>query len=274
MNGFSGKTGLLAALLAILSLLTIILHHTGLLIPAENAALQVIVPVQRVIGWTASAVLNALSILPEAAILREENRRLRQEVEELRARVVSLQEAERENRNLREQLGFKQAYPAYDLLPAEVVGRDPSNYLRFLTIDKGSDDGVRPGAVIVVPQGLVGRVVTLGSNFSKVMLITDPSSSVNVLLQGSRATGVATGQMDGSLLIKYIPQGEAVHLGDMVLTSGLGGNFPKGLIVGQVTRVKRKDIELFQEAQAESLIDFRRLEVVYVIRNFVPQRLE
>lgn len=274
MSGFSGKTGLLAALLAILSLLSIILHRVGLLIPAENVVLQAMVPVQRVISGTAGAVLDALSILPEATTLREENRRLRQEVEELRARVVSLQEAERENRNLREQLGFKQAYPAYDLLPAEVVGRDPSNYLRFLVIDKGSDDGVRLGAVVVVPQGLVGRVVALGSNFSKVMLITDPSSSVNVLLQSSRATGVAAGQMDGSLLIKYIPQGEILHLGDMVLTSGLGGNFPKGLIVGQVTQVKRKDIELFQEAQAESLIDFRHLEVVYVIRNFVPQRLE
>jgi rod shape-determining protein MreC len=166
------------------------------------------------------------------------------------------------------------SYPAYDLLPVEVVGRDPSSYLQFLIVDKGTADGIRVGAVVVVPQGLLGRVVSAGSNSSRILLVTDASSSVNALLQTSRATGVASGQSGGTLLMKYIPQGEVVRLGDMVLTSGLGGNFPKGLIVGRVSQVRQKDIELFQEAVVESLIDFPRLEVVYVIRNFVPQALE
>jgi rod shape-determining protein MreC len=154
------------------------------------------------------------------------------------------------------------------------VGRDPSNYLQYLQVDKGTADGVRVGAVAVAPQGLLGRVVAAGGNFSRILLVNDSSSSVNVLLQSSRATGVASGQFGGALLMKYIPQGEVVRLGDMVLTSGLGGNFPKGLVVGQVSQVRQKDIELFQEAVVESLVDFRRLEVVYLIRNFTPQRME
>jgi rod shape-determining protein MreC len=133
---------------------------------------------------------------------------------------------------------------------------------------------VQVGTVAVAPQGLLGRVVAAGVNFCRILLVNDSSSSVNVLLQSSRATGVTSGQFGGVLLMKYIPQGEVIRLGDMVLTSGMGGNFPKGLVVGQVSQVRQKDIELFQEAVVESLIDFRGLEVVYLIRNFTPQRME
>jgi rod shape-determining protein MreC len=274
MNGFRGRSVALVILLAVLSLLALVLDKAGALSPLRTMVLQATTPIQWVVSGVAVRIEGTFTTIQDLGRLREENARLSQEVEDLRARVVRLQEAEIENRSLREQLGFRQTYPAYDLLPVEVVGRDPSNYLQYLTVDKGTTDGIRVGSVVVVPQGLLGRVVAVGSNFSKILLITDASSSVNVLLQSSRATGVASGQLGGTLLMKYIPQGEVVRLGDMVLTSGLGGNFPKGLIVGRVTEVRQKDIELFQEAVVESLIDFQRLEVVYVIRNFTPQRME
>jgi rod shape-determining protein MreC len=274
MNGSQGRAVVLAIVFVALSVAGVLLHLAGLLTPAENAVLQLAIPVQRVIGDAAGGARELVTTLQSLGQLREENRRLAQEVADLQSRVVRLQEAEIENRSLREQLGFKRVYPAYDLLPAEVVGHDPSNYLQFVSIDKGSNDGVGVGAVVVVAQGLLGRVVSIGGNFSKVLLVTDVSSSVNVMLQSSRASGVASGQLGEGLTMRYIPQGEQVRLGDMVLTSGLGGNFPKGLIVGRVKQVKQKDIELFQEAQLESLIDFRRVEVAYVIRNFSPQKIE
>ncbi len=274
MNGFRSRSLTLVALLAILSLLAMVLDRAGALGPLRTLALQAATPIQRVVTSIVVTVGDVTETIQNLATLTEENEQLRLEVEDLRGRVVRLQEAEIENRSLREQLGFKAAYPAYDLLPVEVVGRDPSSYLQYLIVDKGSSDSVRAGAVVVAPQGLLGRVVSVGANSSRILLITDSSSSVNVLLQTSRATGVATGQLGGTLLMKYIPQGEVVRQGDMVLTSGLGGNFPKGLIVGRVSQVRQKDIELFQEAVVESLIDFPRLEVVYIIRNFVPQALE
>jgi rod shape-determining protein MreC len=274
MKALRGKAVLLFVVLAVFSLLSLVLDRAEALSPLRNLVLQVTTPVQ----WAVSVVVNGIGDtvggIQELGRLRDENRRLTLEVDDLRARVIRLQEAEIENRGLREELGFKQAYPAYDLLPAEVVGRDPSNYLQYLQVDKGTADGVRVGAVAVAPQGLLGRVVAVGSTFSRILLVHDSSSSVNVLLQSSRASGVASGQFGGPLLMKYIPQGEVVRLGDMVLTSGLGGNFPKGLVVGQVSQVRQKDIELFQEAVVESLIDFRRLEVVYLIRNFTPRRME
>lgn len=274
MKAFRGKALLLAIVFTVVSLLSVVLDRAQALTPLRNVVLQVTTPVQWAVSGVVTSIGDAVGGFQDLGRLREENRRLTQELDDLRARVVRLQEAEIENRGLREQLGFKQAYPAYDLLPAEVVGRDPSNYLQYVQVDKGTTDGVRVGTVAVAPQGLLGRVVAVGSNFSRILLVNDTTSSVNVLLQSSRASGVASGQFGGSLLMKYIPQGEVVRVSDMVLTSGLGGNFPKGLVVGQVTQVRQKDIELFQEAVVESLIDFRRLEVVYLIRNFTPQKME
>jgi rod shape-determining protein MreC len=261
-------------LMVVVSLAAMVLHRAGVLSPVENLVLEVTVPAQMAISGLANGAADLVSTVQNLGNLKEENRLLTLEVDDLRARVIGLQEAQIENRTLREELGFKQTYPAYDLLPAEVVGRDPSNYLQFLTLDKGTSDGVQVGAVVVVPQGLLGRVVSAGGHFSKILLVTDASSSVNVLLQSSRASAVANGQLNGGLTLKYIPQGEVVPVGDVVLTSGLGGNFPKGLVVGRVTGVKQKDIELFQEASVESLVDFRRVEVAYVIRNFSPQKIE
>ncbi|MDP3046774.1 MAG: rod shape-determining protein MreC [Chloroflexota bacterium] len=274
MKALRGKAVLLAIVFAVVSLLSLVLDRAEALTPLRNLVLQVTTPIQWAVSGVVTGIGETAGGIQDLGRLRVENRRLSLEVDDLRARVVRLQEAEIENRSLREELGFKQAYPAYDLLPAEVVGRDPSNYLQYLQVDKGTADGVRVGAVAVAPQGLLGRVVAAGSNFCRILLVNDSSSSVNVLLQSSRASGVASGQFGGTLLMKYIPQGEVVRLGDMVLTSGLGGNFPKGLVVGQVSQVRQKDIELFQEAVVESLIDFRRLEVVYLIRNFTPQRME
>lgn len=274
MNGFRGRSVGLVIVLVVVSLLMLVLDRAEALGPLRPILQQVTAPVQGAVNGVATTIGTTLSTVRHLGSLREENARLTSEVEDLRARVVELQEAEIENRSLREQLGFQLAYPAYDLLPVEVVGRDPSNYLQYLVLDKGTSAGVRVGSVVVVPQGLLGRVVEAGVSFSRVLLITDASSSVNVLLQSSRATGVASGQLGGTLVVKYIPQGEQVNLGDVVLTSGLGGNFPKGLIVGRVTQVRQKDIELFQEAVVEPLMNASRLEIVYVIRNFAPQPLQ
>jgi rod shape-determining protein MreC len=123
---------------------------------------------------------------------------------------------------------------------------------------------------VITGRGLVGRVTATGDRWARVLLLIDPSSSVNVLVQRSRATGVIQGQEDGSLRMRYIAQDGDILPGDIILTSGLGGMFPKGLVVGQVTTVEQRDIAMFKEAQVRPTVDFGRLEMVMVITGFQP----
>jgi rod shape-determining protein MreC len=117
---------------------------------------------------------------------------------------------------------------------------------------------------------LVGRVAETGLHTSKVQLITDPGSNVAAMLQQSRATGLVVGQPDGSLRMLYIPQEDTVQVGDVVLTSGLGGAFPRGLVLGQVSQVVKQDFALFQEAVIHPAVDYRRVELTLVITSFQP----
>ena len=183
-----------------------------------------------------------------------------------------MKELESENETLRQLLQFTQANPTYSYRAAEVVGhvigQDPSNFLRYIIIDVGVGDGVTKGMPVITDRGLVGRIVEVSSRSSKVLLITDASSSVNALIQSSRATGIVEGKADGGLVMKYIPQPVTVNVGDIILTSGLGATFPKRLVIGQLTAVHKQDIELFQQAEIKPTVDFDRLEIVLVVTNF------
>jgi len=128
--------------------------------------------------------------------------------------------------------------------------------------------------VLSTNGSLVGRIVYVGATTSRVLLITDVSSSVSAVVQSSRAYGVVNGQRSGTLLMKYIRQGEQLKTGDIVVTSGVGGVFPEGFMVGRVTDVRQIDIEMFQEARVDSQVDFDRLETVLVITNYRPAKLD
>jgi rod shape-determining protein MreC len=128
---------------------------------------------------------------------------------------------------------------------------------------------------VVTERGLVGRVETVYPTLSKVRLIIDTSSAVSALVQRTRATGVVKGQPGGELVLDYLPQGQdVVAVGDVVLTSGAGGGFPRQLVIGQVIEIRQKDYEMFQQAVLRPTVDFDRLEVVLIITNFVPLSLE
>jgi len=210
-----------------------------------------------------------------AGELKAENDRLRAEVDRLTQAVVRLPELERENAELRAQLALKQSQPGYVWKQAAVIGREPSSVMRGLIINLGTSDGVQVGMAVISSNGsLVGRVVRAGASASQVLLITDVSSSVSALVQSTRAHGVVNGQRSGSMLMNYIRQGETLKTGDKVITSGEGGTFPQGLLIGEVTDVRQIDIEMFQEAKVDPLVDLDRLENVLVITNFRPPRLD
>lgn len=241
--------------------------------PLRDGLSQVISPLQLVTQRAWEPISAVFGSLRRISDVRAENEALRAEVAQLRNQVILMYEAQIENENLRRQLGFKSAVPNYQLLSAEVIGRDPGNYLQYLTIDRGAEDGLRRGMPVLTEAGLVGRISLVSRNASQVMLITDPSSSVSAFIQRSRATGVAQGRLGSELMMRYIAQAETVVVGDLILTSGLGGNFPKRLVIGQVVSVRRGDVEMFQEAAIAPAVDLRQLESVMVLLNFDPPEL-
>jgi rod shape-determining protein MreC len=123
---------------------------------------------------------------------------------------------------------------------------------------------------VVTERGLVGRVHQVGPVSSTVLLLTDPSSGVQGLVQRTRAAGVVNGKSGGAPVMEYVPQGAEIEPGDLVITSGLGGNFPKNLVIGQVVEVQQRDFDMFQQAVIRPTVDFNRLEFVLVITNFAP----
>jgi len=265
-------------ILILLSLAGLALDQNKQLQPIEDLALRFVSPVQGKLTSLVNNIRDLAQTTQDLRELRRRNEELQSLADSLMIENVRLKEIESENEALRRLLNFTQANPSNDYKAAEVksrvIGREPTNFLSYLTIDLGSQHGIEKGMPVVTERGLVGRITDVGSNWAKVMLIIDPSSSVNALIQTSRATGVVEGQVGGSLVMKYIPQGEPVNVNDIVLTSGLGGNFPKKLIIGQVTAVRQRDIEMFQEADIRPTVDFNNLEVVLVITNFQPIGLE
>lgn len=196
--------------------------------------------------------------------VRQENVRLREETQELETRLRELEEARRENQRLKTLLDLREKQP-FDVTPAVVVGKDATNWFHSVLIDRGSHHGVARHMVVIASGGLVGQAVDVAPSSARVQLITDPVSSVGVLLQDSRATGLLVGAQSGRLRIRYLPIRAEVRAGEPVITSGLGGVYPKGVLVGKVVAVDKRSGALFQEATVEPSVDFSRLEEVLVV---------
>ncbi len=265
-----GGTILFLLLFLALAVTGVVLDRTERLQPVKNLAAQFTAPILEGLTSLADSVTNMRQFFTDVEVCRAEKEELQALVDTLMIENVRLREAEIENVTLRQQLNFKQANPSFELLSAQVIGRDPTSLISYLITDRGSTEGVAVGMPVLTHRGLVGRVTETNPHSSKVLLITDVSSSVNALIQESRATGVIQGRIGQGLVMRYIQQGEEIKTGDLVLTSGLGGNFPTRLIIGQVTAVRKKDVELFQEAEVRPAVNFHELEMVMVLTSFVP----
>ncbi len=152
-------------------------------------------------------------------------------------------------------------------LPAQVVSRDPTNWFKTVLINKGFDAGVTRQATVVTHAGLVGHVMELSGQAAKVLLITDHASRVAVLIQRTRAEGIMGGEGKATLHIDYLSRLADVQVGDVAISSGLGGVFPKGLKVGEVIAVQKQDHGLFQTVEVAPAADLSRLEEVLVLKD-------
>ena len=277
--------------LLVLGLLLLVFHESGYLTPVENVLHYVLDPLQRLFSSVAGATGDLFQTVREVRELRAQVEELQAQVDALTIENVRLREYEAEVQQLRTLLNFASEYPvsaflgadvigqeACDIFPCgEVVGTEPNPYLRHVTINVGSQQGVEVGMPVVSGgAGLVGRIAEVGPRTAKVQLLTDADSAVAALLQVSRATGLVVGQPDGTLRMEYIPQEESISAGEIVLTSGLGGFLPKELVIGQVAEVQQMDYELHQAAIVRPVVDLSRLELVLVITTFeqIPLELE
>ena len=264
------RTWLLLVLAAV-AVVLLLLHEGGQLQPIENVVQVVLSPIERVASGVFGGVGNLFGAVRDLNELRERNAELEKQNQDLLTEIAQLRGLQGENSSLRELLNFTQENPTYKYQPAAVIGRDPSPYLRYITINAGSREGLKPGMpVVTAGSTLIGRVADVGFRSAKVQLLNDLSSAVNVRLQTTDVTGLAQGQQDGSLLVQYLPLNTEVITNDIALTSGLGGNLPRNLVVGQVTGVDKKDFEVAQSAQLRPAADYDRLDVVLVITNFEP----
>jgi rod shape-determining protein MreC len=242
----------------------------GYLSPVSRYVLSPVIAAQTWVSTRFTAIQSFLTSPQDTNQLRQSNTALEAEVARLQAEIISLKQQINETRVLSALVDFARVAPEYRYVAASVIGRDPSPFLQYVIINRGSDDGLRRGMPVVTQQGLVGRVAAVTAGAARIQLITDAGSSINVYIEPSRAQAVLKGDVTGNLSLDMIPQSADVQPGNLVLTSGLGGNYPGNILVGQVTGVRSRDNDLFQAASIQPVVDFNQLEIVLVITNFRP----
>jgi rod shape-determining protein MreC len=260
--------GLIVALL----FLGFALDSLGYLAPIKNVVYVALAPLQSTIAVTAQDISRQFEVSADIQALQARNAELEALANSLMVENVRLADVERENQILRQLLNYTRNNPQFTYEATTIVGRsigfDPTNLLYFVYVDVGARDGVAEGMPVVTDRGLVGRVTAVSPNLAQILLLIDPASSVNAIIQNSRVTGIVRGHIDGTLTLERIPPNEEVNPGDIVFTSGLGGNFPDKLVIGQITEVIQRDQDMFQVARIRPTVDFGKLETMLIVTSF------
>ena len=259
-------------LLVVVSVLLLGLRNTDLVTGTSTFLTQLLVPVQRVLADVGATGDRFASAIAQIDSLRDDNSRLQTENDRLTLENVRLREQAIAGQQAEKLLTLQRTVP-FESVPAPVIARDPSGVLHSIVLGLGTDDGVKVGHVVLSDQGLVGRISEVGTNYSKVLLVTDSASVVSALVQGSRATGIVRGQFGDSLIMDWLLQTEPVKEGDVVITAGLGigeelrSLYPKGLVIGTIAQVQTAEAAAYNRAIITPAVDLRRLEHVLVVKT-------
>ena len=262
----SGNSQTIIIILVISGLLFLAL--SGYLTPLFNLSLNPIISLQ---SWLSVRYISARDFMTtpgDVTQLRERNTVLESQVTQLQTQLIVMEERLGEAQVCFALLDFGRTNPQYSYIAATVIGREISPFLQYIIIDKGTQHGVRYGMPVVTQQGLVGRVDAVIAGAARIKLITDSTSVVNVRLQSADIEAQLNGSLTGDVFLDMIPLDEFVEPGDVVLTSGLGGNYPPNIFIGQVLSTQRRDNALFQTASVQPIVDFASINAVLVINNF------
>ena len=230
----------------------------------ETTLMWVVSPVQNLITHSMNALGNAVDNYVLVTEVSDENEKLRKEIDKLIRQNNELTEQLRQKGRISDLMDYQQKRQLKSVV-ATVIGRDATQWARVVFIDKGTQDGIRENLAVVTHAGVVGHVIQAGVNTSKVMLVMDGRSAMDTLFGDDRVAGIVVGTGMEFCEMKYVPITAEVNVGDQILSSGLGGIYPKGLVVGTVISITKATQGLFQEITIAPSADFSRLEEVLVL---------
>lgn len=230
----------------------------------DRAAIAVSAPVQTSIRWVIETSWDSLQSYLLLLNTQSNNRGLALENRKLLNEIAAFEEVAKENSRLKALVEFNAPLEGKKVV-AQVIAQDVSPEFRMIRINKGMRQGVEAGMAVISLEGVVGRVIRAGKEFSDVLSLLDSSSAIDALLQRNRVRGVVEGLGGNSLAMKYLRRTDDVQEGDLIVSSGIGGLFPKGLTIGKVIAVKKKNFGISQSVEVAPAADFNRLEEVTVI---------
>jgi rod shape-determining protein MreC len=232
----------------------------------KNIVSFCISPIQKVVINTTIFFRNIWIDYFYLVSVAKENKKLKREIKNVAAQNERLYETNLANNRLSELLAFKSSFE-YETISAAVTGKEPSPWFQTLIISKGSVNGVKKNMPVIVPGGVVGRVIEVFGTYSKVLLIIDSGSSIDALIQRTRARGIVKGSSYKDCYLEYVLRKHDIASGDVVISSGSGGVFPKGLRIGTVLEVEKSSSNIFQKVTLEPYVNFEKLEEVLIIIN-------
>ena len=266
-----GRYGILLAVLLVSLLLLTVQTRGGGTGRAGELVTIAVTPVQSLLVRIHRGALNLWANYVDWKSVRRDNATLREENEHLRVQALQAGETREENARLRRLLVLKDRLPLATLA-GEVIGREAGGWVRSLTVNRGRGDGISQQTPVIVPDGLVGRVVQVHRGAAVVQLLNDPASTVGAVVQRTRTAGLVEGDAGGTVRFKFMARdGASVAPGDLVVTSGLGTLFPKGLPVGRVIKIEDKGSALFHFAVLAPAVDFSRVEEVLLVTGQTTQ---
>ena len=232
--------------------------------PVGAVLMWVLRPLQIVAQGTANWFIAIQENYLTLSGFKSENERLRKRIQALEVERQRLLEAEATNRKLQKLLDFRVQLPGKPVT-ASIIANSASSWFQGCILDKGSADGVRKDMAVVTPLGVVGKVVSVTGRSAKVILLTDVNSGIDVMVQRSRSRGIVSGSLDSGTVLKYMKRSEDVQVGDRLITSGLDGVFPKGLMAGTVIKVNKQSLGLFQSIEVLPAVQSALVEEVLVV---------
>lgn len=230
----------------------------------DRIALAITTPFQIAIHWTLDSAVHFYENYVALWKTRSENQKLVDENRKLVNTIVNLRELEQENLRLRQLLQFKETYKL-DAVVARMIASDVSSEFRAIRINRGKADGLEPNMAVMNSEGVIGRVLRVSESTSDVVTLLDPLSAVDSYIMRSRARGIVEGLTDALCQLKFALRVDDIQPGDILLSSGLGGSFPKGVPVGTVIKVTRKSFGITQKVEVKPSVDFSKIEEVLVV---------
>ncbi len=261
-----------AVILSSLTLMTLQVRRKGLTTSVERVVVATVGPLQGMVYKPVKALRRLASNLALVETLRESNNLLREENQRLRTLETTHQELLLKNRRLERLLQFRQKTP-FQTVAASVIARDATNWSKTITLNVGSESGLREELPVLNHEGIVGHIIRAAPSHSQVLLITDARGAVDALIQRTRTAGVFVGSSNGhnSGFLRYVSREEDVRVNDRIVSSGFGGIYPKGILLGVVKRVDRSGTDMFQTIEVEPTVDFSRIEEVIVVVGQRPR---